>query len=108
MLKLLQEEYLERTRLLNALRDKEGNLPPDAVAELDQLALEQDELAELTRNMVVKFLQSQPDKDDDPKPKAEGEKGDAKPGDSPDKLPDLDKPLDLDKLLQDEKPRKGK
>ncbi len=108
MLKLLQEEYLERTRLLNDLRDKEGKLPPEAAAELDQLALEQDELAELTRNMVVKFLQSQPDKDDDPQPKPEGAKGDEKPGDSKEKSLDLDKPLDLDKLLDGEKPRKGK
>jgi len=74
MLKLLQEEYLERTRLLNSLRDKDGKLPPDAAAELDQLALEQDELAELTRNMVVKILQSQPDKEDEAKPKANDEK----------------------------------
>ena len=108
MLRLLQEEYLERTRLLNNLRDKDGKLPPDAAAELDQLALEQDELAELTRNMVVKFLQSQPEKGDDSESKGDGEKGDAKPSDSPDKALDLDKPLDLDKLLDGEKPRKGK
>ena len=108
MIKLLQEEYLERTQLLNTLRDKDGKLPPAAAAELDQLALEQDELAELTRNMVVKILQSRPDKEDDPKPKADDEKGDAKPGDAADKAQDLDKPLDLDKLLDDEKPRKGK
>ncbi len=74
MIKLLQEEYLERTQLLNELRDKDGKLSSDAAAELDQLALEQDELAELTRNMVVKILQSRPDKDDDAKPKADDEK----------------------------------
>ena len=108
MIKLLQEEYLERTQLLNTLRDKDGKLPPDAAAELDQLALEQDELAELTRNMVVKILQSRPEKEDDPKPKADDEMNDPKPGDAADKSLDLDKPLDLDKLLDGEKPRKGK
>ncbi len=113
MLKLLQEEYLERTQLLHGLRDKEGNLSPAAATELEQLALEQDELAELTRNMVAKILQSRPDKDDDPKPEADGEKSEGKPadkksGDSPNKALDLDKPLDLDKLLDDDKPRKGK
>lgn len=113
MLKLLQEEYLERTQLLHGLRDKEGNLSPASATELEQLALEQDELAELTRNMVAKILQSRPDKDDDPKPEADGEKSEGKPadkksGDSPNKALDLDKPLDLDKLLDDDKPRKGK
>ena len=113
MLKLLQEEYLERTQLLHGLRDKEGNLSPAAATELEQLAFEQDELAELTRNMVAKILQSRPDKDDDPKPEADGEKSEGKPadkksGDSPNKALDLDKPLDLDKLLDDDKPRKGK
>ena len=108
MLKLLQEEYLERTRLLNSLRDKAGKLPAEAAMELEQLALEQDELAELTRNMVVKFLQTQPDMDDDSKPKADGDESDAKPGDSKAKPLDLNKPLDLDKLLDDDKPRKGK
>ena len=118
MFKLLQEEYLERTRLLNDLRDKDGKLPPDAAAELDQLALEQDELAELTRNMVVKILQSRPDKEDDPKPKFDGEKSDAKPGDAKPKSAkpkdaaekelDLDKPLDLDKLFQDDEATKEK
>ena len=102
MIKLLQEEYLERTRLLNDLRDKDGKLPPDAAAELDQLALEQDELAELTRNMVVKILQSRPDKEDEAKPESDGAKSDTKPNDS------VDKPLDLDKLLDEEQPRKGK
>ncbi len=108
MIKLLQEEYLERTRLLNDLRDKDGKLPPNAAVELDQLALEQDELAELTRNMVVKILQSRPDTEDDPKPKAEDEKGDAKPGEARDKSLDLDQPLDLDKLLDGKKPQKEK
>ena len=77
------------------------------------LAVEPDELAELTRNMVAKILHSRPDKDDDPKPEADGEKSEGKPadkksGDSPNKALDLDKPLDLDKLLDDDKPRKGK
>ena len=113
MLKLLQEEYLERTQLLHGLRDKEGNLSPAAATELEQLAVEQDELAELTRNMVAKILQSRPDKEDDPKPEADGEKSEGKPadkksGDSPNKALDLDKPLDLDKLLDDDKPRQGK
>ena len=108
MIKLLQEEYLERTRLLNDLRDKDGKLPPNAATELDQLALEQDELAELTRNLVVKLLQSRPDKDDEAKPKADGEKSGSKPGDSTDKSLDLDKPLDLDKLLDGKQPQKGK
>ncbi len=64
LLKVLQEEFLERTQLLDVLRDKGGNLPPDAVQELEELANEQAELADLTRDLVVKMLQSQRDPDE--------------------------------------------
>ena len=113
MIKLLQEEYLERTQLLNGLRVKEGNLSPSAATELEQLAVEQDELAELTRNLVVKLLQSRSEQEDASKPADDGGNDNVKPNskqpeDSPDKALDLDKPFDLKKHLDDETPRKGK
>ena len=68
MLKALQEEFLDRTRLLDGLRDKDGKLPETVALELEELAKEQAELADLTRDMVVKILRSQPDPDDEKKP----------------------------------------
>ena len=78
LLKSLQEEFLERTQILEKLRDREGNLPPEAVAELEVLAREQEELADMTRNLVVKILQNQPDKEaaEDDKDKAKQTPGD--------------------------------
>jgi hypothetical protein len=117
LLKAMQQEFLERTQLLDGLRDKDGKLPPEAEKELQELATEQSELADLTRNMITKILQNRPDKDDEPKDGEnndgekkvpDGEKNRDKPEPlkvKPDKL-DLD---DLDKLpLDDDQPRKRK
>lgn len=89
LLKSLQEEYLERTQLLDKLRDAKGNLPLAAAEELDELAREQAELADLTRDMIAKIMQSRPDPEDEAKArqKANDEKADEK--DPPVKL-DLD------------------
>lgn len=100
LLKLLQEEFLERTQFLDGLRDKEGKLPEDAARELEQLAVEQAELADLTRDMVAKLLQSRPEAEDPHGQSKQGEKPkdpDQKQDDSPKKKPDLDS-LDLDPL----------
>lgn len=110
LLKALQEEFLERTQLLDGLRDKDGKLPEDAATELEDLAREQAELADLTRDLVVKMLQSQPDPDE-PKNGGELDKKPRKPKPAPGpktdgKQPDEKKteeksdlqPLDLDKL----------
>lgn len=100
LLKALQEEFLERTQLLDGMRDKDGKLPETAAQELEELAREQVELADLTRDLVVKILQRRPD--EEPKPKGESnEKPDAKPEVEPAKKSrgksDLDD-LDLDSL----------
>ena len=111
LLKALQEEFLERTQLLDALRDKEGNLPPEAAKELEELALEQAELSDLTRDLVVKLLQSQPDPDD--ADKKDPDKKKPKPGSKRDAAgdkSDLD-PLDLnlpDPNQRDDKTQNGK
>ena len=98
LLKALQEEFLERTALIDGLRDKEGNLPPDAAKELEELAKEQVELADLTRDLVVKILQSQPDPDE-AHDKAGGPKKPVKPVEKPD-------PLNLD--VEGDQPPKAK
>lgn len=118
LMKALQEEFLERTQLLDGLRNKDGQLPDDAASELAELAREQAELADLTRDLVVKMLQSRPDPEE---PEKEGDQQPAKaqPGTAPksdeksldekktDKKSDLE-PLDLDKLdldaLQEKSP----
>jgi len=82
LLKALQEEFLERTQLLDGLRNADGSLPEDAVLELEELAREQQELADLTRNLVAKMLQNQPDPDE-----PEGQPGDVKPNSEPDSKP---------------------
>lgn len=100
LLRLLQEEFLERTQFLDGLRDKEGKLPDDAAKELDQLATEQSELADLTRDMIAKILQSRPDAEDlQDQPKRGDKPGepDQKPDEAPRKKPERD-PLDLDPL----------
>lgn len=72
MLKSLQEDLLKRTAALDALRDKDGMLTVDQQKELDALALEQGELADLTRNLTRKLA---------PPQEAEENKGEAKPKD---------------------------
>ena len=61
LLKSLQEEYLERTELLNKFRDKEGMLPAAMEEEKNELAREQAELADFARNLIAKFLQQKPE-----------------------------------------------
>ena len=63
LLKSLQEEYLERTEMLDKFRDKEGKLPEAMMAEKNDLAREQIELADFARNLIAKFLQQQPDRE---------------------------------------------
>ena len=79
LLKGLQEEYLERTQLLNQFRDKDGRLPDTMQAEKNDLAREQAELADFARNLIAKFLQQQPDRptEEQPKPKERREKKDS-------------------------------
>lgn len=64
LLKSLQEEYLERTQMLEKFRDKDGQLPPAMQEEKNELAREQAELADFARNLIAKFLQQQPDRDE--------------------------------------------
>ena len=68
LLKSLQEEYLERTELLNKFRDKDGRLPESMQEEKDELAREQAELADFARNLITKFLQQQADRKEDKAP----------------------------------------
>jgi hypothetical protein len=63
LLKSLQEEYLERTQRLDTFRDHQGNLPESMLAEKLELAREQAELADLTRNLISSTQQRQPDQD---------------------------------------------
>ena len=63
LLKSLQEEYLERTQRLDTFRDHQGNLPQSMLAEKLELAREQAELADLTRNLISNTQQRQPDQD---------------------------------------------
>ena len=65
LLKSLQEEYLERTEMLEKFRDKEGKLPATMQEEKDDLAREQAELADFARNLIAKFLQQQADRKDE-------------------------------------------
>lgn len=108
LLKALQEEFLERTQLLDGLRDKEGKLPEEAAKELEELAREQQELADLTRDLVVKMLHRQPDTEEAPKDASkeqDQEKPEAKPAKQPKEKSDLDS-LDLDSL-DPTKPKKS-
>ncbi len=68
LLKSLQEEYLERTQLLEQFRDKEGKLPESMETEQIELTREQMELADFARNLIAKFLQKQPDQKDRDEP----------------------------------------
>lgn len=61
LLKTLQEEYLERTQMLDQFRDENGVLPAAMEEEKNELAREQAELADFARNLIAKFLQQRPD-----------------------------------------------
>lgn len=73
LLKSLQEEYLERTELLNKFRDEHGALPASMEEEKNELAREQAELADYARNLIAKFLQQKPDPADGATPEQEAE-----------------------------------
>lgn len=77
LLKTLQEEYLERTEQLEKFRGKDGKLPESMEAEKIELAREQVELADYARDLIAKFLQRQPERQEahegHPKPDAEPE-----------------------------------
>lgn len=113
LLKALQEEFLERTGVLDSLRDKDGKLPKESEQELQELAREQSELADLARDLVAKMLQSQPDPDEKPAAKKDSEKP-QEPGErpkgqrkkvDPDSI-DLnpDDPIQIDDKAPDKKP----
>ncbi len=123
LLKALQEEFLERTQLLDSLKDKDGKFPESAAAELEDLAREQSELADLTRDVIAKMLQSEPDREDPKGTKPHGESPKDKPVVDPDgngekpvepeakpkprkKKSDLD-PLDLDNFEPGKRPEKN-
>jgi hypothetical protein len=100
LLKALQEEFLERTQLLDGMRGPDGKLPESAAQELEDLAREQVELADLTRDLVVKMLQQRPDEKPGPKGEAgetPDEQPDVKPAKKSKRKSDLDS-LDLDDL----------
>ena len=61
LLKSLQEDYLERTQMLNKFRDQNGKLPESMADEISELAREQAELADFARNLITKFLEKQPE-----------------------------------------------
>ena len=84
LLKSLQEEYLERTELLEKFRGKDGKLPEAMQEEKDDLAREQSELADFARNLITKFLQQQADRKDEKQPE--------------DKVKEREKDLDAKKI----------
>jgi hypothetical protein len=97
LLRALQEEFLERTQFLDGLRDKDGNLPEQIAKELEELASEQAELADLTTDLVAKMLQRQPESDepkDADKPKEKDSKPKANDDDPAKEKPEID-PLDV-------------
>lgn len=78
LLKSMQEEYLERTELLEKFRNEDGHLPEAMQVEMNELAREQVELADYARNLVARMLQRQPDRNEgdepeQPKSKPKGE-----------------------------------
>lgn len=99
LLRALQEEFLERTQFLDGLRDKDGKLPEQIAKELEELASEQAELADLTSDLVAKTLQRQPESDEpkdaaDPKGPEKGSKPKAIDDDPAKEKPEID-PLDV-------------
>lgn len=75
MLKTMQEDLLARTARLDELRESNGELTPDEQKEVDALALEQGQLADLARNLVKQFAPaSEPEDDAAPQKDAPKEK----------------------------------
>lgn len=71
MLIALQRELFARTADVEKLRGKEGRLPPAAQSELDLLAREQGELADLVRNLSAISSSADEDNDEGRKPNDE-------------------------------------
>lgn len=71
MLIALQRELFGRTAELEKLRGKDGRLPPAAQSELELLAREQGELADLVRNLSAIASSADADSEDDRKPNDE-------------------------------------
>jgi hypothetical protein len=71
MLKTMQEDVLARTGQLDALREKNGALSEEEQQELDALALEQGQLADLARNLVRHFARPSDAAEPEKKPDAE-------------------------------------
>lgn len=93
LLKAIQEEYLERTEMLNKFRDKDGKLPESMEEEKNELAREQVELADFARNLIAKFMEQQPE----PNP-TEPERKEAKPEKTEESKPRIkkDQPKETD------------
>ncbi len=110
MLKTLQEDLIRRTETLDRVQKETGALTDDQKLELDLLAGEQGQLADLMRNLTAQFAQafkSEPGKPDDqpqpkPEPKPEPKKA---PGKGPSLEDQLNKDLDLDNLIPKSKPK---
>jgi hypothetical protein len=66
MLKTMQEDLLQRTARLDEIHAKDGDLSPEEQQELDALALEQGQLADLARNLVRQFARPSDDEGDKP------------------------------------------
>lgn len=71
MLIALQRELFARTAELEKLRGKDGRLPPAAQNELELLAREQGELADLVRNLSAIAVSADADSEEDRKPSDE-------------------------------------
>lgn len=85
MLKSLQEDLLQRTVALDALREENGGLTPEQTAELEAIALEQGQLADLARNLTRQAAAvASPEEDAPKKPASKKPAADEKPGDEKD------------------------
>ncbi len=113
MLKTLQEDLIRRTETLDRLQKEAGALSDDQKLELDLLAGEQGQLADLMRNLTAQFAEAfqaepeQPAPEDhpEPEPKPEPEPEPKKASGKDSSLEDqLNKDLDLDNLLPESKP----
>lgn len=72
LLRTLQEACLERTADLDRRRGPDGTLPPELIAERDDLASEQAELADLMVDLLSRLMQVAPARSDQPTEPADG------------------------------------
>jgi hypothetical protein len=73
LLLALQKELLTRTTHLDGLRDKAGRLPDAARAELEKIADEQGQLADLLRNLTLSSASSDEEDENPPERKEQAE-----------------------------------